>query len=164
MPIRLRRRGPFPRLACLLPLAALALAACGSGPIPGQTLSGPGPGATGPAAGGCSASTAPTTVTIDATSNLKFSPATACLKAGGTVTWKNNGSVYHTTTDLASLAAVASDAALPKGAAGWNHSLLPGASWSLALKIPGVYKYFCIPHESLGMLGQITVVGSTTPP
>jgi plastocyanin len=24
--------------------------------------------------------------------------------------------------------------------------------------VAGLYKYFCIPHETLGMLGQITVV------
>ncbi|HUY96115.1 MAG TPA: plastocyanin/azurin family copper-binding protein [Verrucomicrobiae bacterium] len=97
-------------------------------------------------------------MTIDATNASRFVPATACLKAGGTITWKNVGNLYHTTTDESSLAAVPADAALPTGAASWDHALLPGASFSLKLTTPGLYKYFCIPHESLGMLGQVTVV------
>jgi plastocyanin len=97
-------------------------------------------------------------VTIDATDSLRFSPASVCLKVGGKVTWKNTGTITHTTTDEASLAAKASDAALPSGATGWNHTLAPGTSFTLKFTVAGLYKYFCIPHETLGMLGQITVV------
>ncbi len=81
-----------------------------------------------------------------------------CLKAGGTITWKNVGNIFHTTTDSSSLAANPADAGLPSGASTWNQPLNPGGSFSLKLTVPGTYKYFCIPHESLGMLGQITVV------
>jgi len=97
-------------------------------------------------------------VTIDATDSLRFVPATVCLKVGGTITWKNTGTVLHTVTDESSLAASAADAAVPSGATGWNHSLPPGSSWTLKFTVAGLYKYFCIPHETLGMLGKITVV------
>ncbi len=164
MHARLCRRPARGWLLLLVPLAGLALAACGSGPIPGQPASGatpaPSSGGGGAAPTGCTAATAPSTITIDATNGLKFVPATACLKAGGTVTWKNTGNLYHTTTDETSLAAFPKDAAVPAGAAGWNHTLpTQGSTFSLKLTVPGLYKYFCIPHESLGMLGQITVVG-----
>ena len=31
-------------------------------------------------------------------------------------------------------------------------------TYSLKFTVAGTYKYFCIPHELLGMVGQITVV------
>lgn len=140
--------------------ASLLVAACGSGPIPGQSSSSsPGGTSSSPSSsGGCSFATAQSAVTVDATDALKFSPASICLKVGGKVTWKNTGTIAHTTTDEASLAAKASDAALPSGATGWNHPLGPGTSFTLKFTVAGLYKYFCIPHETLGMLGQITVV------
>jgi plastocyanin len=138
---------------------ALLLTACGTGPIPGVSASQPTAGGSGSSSSSsCTAATAQSSITIDATDTLRFTPAAACLKAGGTVTWKNSGTIGHTTTDTASLAASASDAALPAGATAWNHQLPAGASWSLKLTVTGTYKYFCIPHETLGMLGSITVV------
>ncbi len=141
--------------------AALLVAACGTGPIPGQpagTSGTPGSTTSTTSSGGCTAASAQSAVTVDATNSLKFVPASVCLKAGGTITWKNVGNIFHTTTDSSSLAANPADAALPSGASSWNQPLNPGGSFSLKLTVPGTYKYFCIPHESLGMLGQITVV------
>jgi len=137
----------------------LLIAACGTGPIPGQSAGRPSSASSGSSsAGSCTAATASSSITIAAGDNLKFSPASACLKLGGTVTWKNTGAVPHTTTDTPSLAAVASDSVLPSGATAWNHQLPGGASFSLKLTVAGTYKYFCIPHETLGMVGSITVV------
>ena len=138
---------------------SLLLSACGTGPVPGQAN----PQASSASSGSsstssCTAANAQSAVTIDATNSLKFSPTSACLKVGGTVTWKNVGDIAHTTTDDSADAAVASDAQLPTGAASWNHPLAPGSSWSLKLTMAGTYKYFCIPHETLGMVGSITVV------
>jgi plastocyanin len=154
-------RRPSIFLGLLAASAALLVAACGTGPIPGQsttTTSTSTSTSSTSTSGGCSAATAQTAVTVDATDALKFSPASVCLKAGGTITWKNVGNIFHTTTDEAALAANPANAELPSGATGWNHPLNPGGSFSLKLTVPGTYKYFCIPHETLGMLGQITVV------
>jgi plastocyanin len=144
-----------------LALASLAVlvAACGTGPIPGQPAGQATSSSSSSPPPGCTAANAQSSVTIDATNSLKFVPATACLKAGGTVTWKSTSDITHTTTDEPSLAAVASDAAIPKGASGWNHVLSAGSSFSLKLTVAGTYKYFCIPHETLGMVASITVVG-----
>ncbi|MGH7612391.1 MAG: cupredoxin domain-containing protein [Candidatus Dormibacteria bacterium] len=153
------------RLTQLLAVGAVAgalgllLAACGTGPIPGQAAGGQPSSSSSSSGSSCSASDAQSSVTIDATDGLKFVPATACLKVGGTVTWKNTGSITHTTTDDPSKAANAADAQRPPGAPTWNHQLPAGTSFSLKLTKAGTYKYFCIPHETLGMLGQITVVG-----
>lgn len=143
-----------------LALVALALfvSACGTGPIPGQPAGQATSSSSSSTPTGCTTANAQASITIDATNSLKFVPATACLKTGGTVTWKSTSDITHTTTDEPSLAAVASDAAIPKGATGWNHILAAGTSFSLKLTVPGTYKYFCIPHETLGMVASITVV------
>ena len=160
-------RPPFVRPSMLFGALAVAsavfLAACGTGPIPGQSstqtsTSTSSTSTSSSSSGGCTAANAQTAVTVDATNALKFVPATVCLKVGGTITWKNVGNIFHTTTDEKALAANPANAELPAGATGWNHPLNPGASYSLKFTVAGTYKYFCIPHESLGMLGQITVV------
>ena len=153
-------RRPSLFLGLLAASAALLLAACGTGPIPGQPTTSTTSTSTSStsSSGGCSAATAKTAVTVDATNSLRFVPASVCLKAGGTITWKSVSDIFHTTTDESALAANPANAELPPGATGWNHPLNPGTSFSLKLTVPGTYKYFCIPHETLGMLGQITVV------
>ncbi|MBK0398283.1 hypothetical protein H0I76_03695 [Limibaculum sp. M0105] len=47
---------------------------------------------------------------------------------------------------------------IPSGAAPWDSDfLLPGASFEVTLSVPGVYDYYCIPHEHAGMVGRIVV-------
>lgn len=51
---------------------------------------------------------------------------------------------------------------MPGDATPWNSGyLLPNETFSTILNEPGVYDYFCMPHEHAGMVGRI-VVG--TPP
>ncbi|HEX7005132.1 MAG TPA: plastocyanin/azurin family copper-binding protein [Trueperaceae bacterium] len=57
---------------------------------------------------------------------------------------------------------------IPDGAECWNSGILTeaGATFEVTLTEEGVYDYFCIPHEALGMVGRI-IVGSAdayTPP
>ncbi|WP_083260157.1 plastocyanin/azurin family copper-binding protein [Marinobacter sp. X15-166B] len=35
--------------------------------------------------------------------------------------------------------------------------LLPGESFELTLTVPGVYDFYCIPHEQAGMVGRLVV-------
>lgn len=108
---------------------------------------------------GCTASRAKSRVTVDATSALRFIPASVCLRVGGTVTWTNTtADLDHTSTDDPSLAASPSDASIPSGAHGWNLALPAGHSAHLIFRVAGVYHYFCIAHETLGMLGVVIVV------
>jgi hypothetical protein len=34
-------------------------------------------------------------------------------------------------------------------------------TFSFTFEEPGTYDYFCIPHESMGMIGSVTVTGGT---
>lgn len=47
---------------------------------------------------------------------------------------------------------------IPTKAAPWDSDfLLPGESFEVTLTVPGVYDYYCIPHEMAGMVGRIVV-------
>ena len=49
---------------------------------------------------------------------------------------------------------------IPAGAKAWNSDyLLPNETFSVTLTTPGVYDYYCVPHEHAGMVGRI-IVGS----
>lgn len=98
------------------------------------------------------------TVTVKATDLLKFEPAKVVIHVGDTVVWHNASVLVHTVTDLPKLAANAADAALPKGAKPFNSgNLQPKADFKHRFTVPGTYRYFCIPHEAAGMLGQVVV-------
>jgi plastocyanin len=108
---------------------------------------------------GCTASRAKSHITVDATSALRFVPASVCLRLNGTVVWTNTtADLDHTSTDEPSLAADPSDASIPPGGHGWNLALPSGHSAHMTFHVAGVYHYFCIVHETLGMLGVVIVV------
>lgn len=47
---------------------------------------------------------------------------------------------------------------IPARAEPWDSGfLLPGDSFEVTLRVPGVYDYYCIPHEHAGMAGRIVV-------
>lgn len=140
-------------LAALM-LAGLWLAGCGS------TIAGTSNATLRQGISRCTASRAKSHVTVDATSAFRFVPASVCLRLNGTVTWTNTTTdLDHTSTDEPSLAANPSDASIPTGGHGWNLTLPSGHSTHLTFRVAGVYHYFCIVHETLGMLGVVVVVG-----
>jgi plastocyanin len=59
---------------------------------------------------------------------------------------------YHPRNDHHSLR-------IPERAAPWDSRFLvnPGNHFEVALTVPGVYDYFCAPHEAAGMVGRIVV-------
>lgn len=106
----------------------------------------------------CTASRAKRHVTVDATSTLRFVPASVCVRLNGTVTWTNiTAQLDHTSTDEPTLAASASDASIPPGGQRWNLTLPAGHSARLTFRVAGVYHYFCIVHETMGMVGVVIV-------
>lgn len=47
---------------------------------------------------------------------------------------------------------------IPAGAAPWDSGfLLPGQAFEVTLDVPGVYDYYCLPHEAAAMGGRIVV-------
>lgn len=53
---------------------------------------------------------------------------------------------------------------IPKAATPWDSDfLLPGDSYDVTLTAPGVYDFYCQPHEPMGMVGRIVVGTPETP-
>jgi hypothetical protein len=48
---------------------------------------------------------------------------------------------------------------IPEQAEPWDSGILtrPGQAFEVTLTVPGVYDYFCLPHEAGGMVGRIVV-------
>lgn len=102
---------------------------------------------------------AQTAVTVRLTNSDQFVPAAITIKVGQTVRWDNVSNTIHTVTDDAADAANRSDSALPKGAHSFHSGFLkPGQTFTHRFIVPGIYRYFCIPHEGAGMLASIVVL------
>ena len=54
---------------------------------------------------------------------------------------------------------------IPEGAEPWDSGFLvnPGDHFEVSLTVPGVYDFFCTPHEPVGMVGRIIVMQATGP-
>lgn len=90
-------------------------------------------------------------------SHVWFRPRGLLIQPGQTVRWINQeaGNVhtvtaYHPDNGKAKR--------IPDQARAWNSGyLMPGATFEMTFDTPGVYDYFCIPHEHAGMVGRIVV-------
>jgi plastocyanin len=92
---------------------------------------------------GLGAASAAQRVTVSMKNNF-FQPAYVEVAPGDTVVWTNAGSVQHSSTSYQGL---------------WDSGLLnPGASFGKVMTVAGSHRYYCIPHEGLGMLGTVNVV------
>lgn len=102
---------------------------------------------TGGATTGAPASSAPAGGgnAVKATVTNKFEPASLTVKAGTTVTWTAEG--FHTV-----------DSGEPPTPSG-GPLKAPGGftTYEFTFDKPGTYKYFCAPHASLGMTGEVVV-------
>ena len=100
-------------------------------------------------------------VTIGMTDDLEFNPKTVTIKAGETILWKNNSKLVHTVTFDPSKAIDKSHVKLPANVEPFGSGRIsPGNNYSHTFETPGNYKYFCIPHEASGMIGEVIVEGS----
>ena len=87
-----------------------------------------------------------------------FIPKQVTIKVGDTVHWVNDAQTLHTVTFDSSKAVDKSNVELPKGVDPFDSGfMMPGKDFSYTFKVPGEYKYFCIPHEKDGMIGFVTV-------
>ncbi len=72
-----------------------------------------------------------------------FDPSSITVKVGTTVIWRNNGQQVH-------------DVHARDGS--FDSPLLnPGNTFTFTFTKPGLYRYYCIPHEGDGMIGQVEV-------
>ena len=85
-----------------------------------------------------------------------FDPIGRLVALGTTVRWVlvdgvHSTTAYHPTN--------ARPLRIPEGARPWDSGILqePGSSLEVRLTVPGIYDFFCLPHEAAGMVGRIVV-------
>jgi plastocyanin len=102
----------------------------------------------------------------DATgADVWFDPVGLLVRPGARVTWRNDDPGNSHTTTAFHPANRGRPLRIPPGADPWNSDyLLPGETFSTVLTVPGVYDYFCIPHEMAGMVGRIVVLAESGEP
>jgi len=105
---------------------------------------------------GCGAATGRVVAMDD---RMTFVPTTLVVKLGDRVTWRNESdSMVHTATADAAEVRDPANVHLPQGAAAWHSGpIAPGQSWSHTFETRGEYRYCCVPHELVGMVGTVTV-------
>ena len=77
--------------------------------------------------------------------NFAFSAPTITIDRGTSVRWRNTTGTFHTVT--------------PDGhqAFGARQTTTQGQTFDTRFETPGRYLYYCEPHRSLGMTGEIVV-------
>ncbi|MDN5785848.1 plastocyanin/azurin family copper-binding protein [Pseudorhodobacter sp.] len=91
-------------------------------------------------------------------SKVWFDPYGVLIAPGQTVRWTNHDKANSHTATAYAPENDDHPRRIPEGAKPFNSDyLLPGESFEVTLEIPGVYDYFCIPHEMSGMVGRIIV-------
>jgi plastocyanin len=102
---------------------------------------------------------------VEMPDSLVFDPASLTVAPGDTVVWRTTGNVGHSVTayedDLPEGAEYfasggfgsesAARRAYPRG------DVPAGGEYRHSFEVEGDYEYFCIPHESVGMVGTIRV-------
>ncbi|MGH7587016.1 MAG: plastocyanin/azurin family copper-binding protein [Gemmatimonadota bacterium] len=90
-------------------------------------------------------------------SKVWFDPIGVWVEPGSTVRWVIEASVHSTTAYHPANAG--HSLRIPETAEPWDSGILtrPGQSFEVTLTVPGVYDYFCLPHEAGGMVGRIVV-------
>jgi plastocyanin len=89
---------------------------------------------------------------------MRFIPETVNIKAGDTVKWTNPHNISHTVTFDPSKAATAANAALPPGVAPFDSGPVEEeGAFSHTFTEKGTYKYVCVYHEGMGMVGTVVV-------
>lgn len=90
-------------------------------------------------------------------SRVWFDPIGLQVEPGTIVRWivrenVHTTTAYHPRNDHHPLR-------IPERAAPWDSGYLvnPGDHFDVTLTVPGVYDYYCMPHEAAGMVGRIIV-------
>lgn len=100
-------------------------------------------------------------VVVEMTNRVTFAPDSVRIAVGETVRWDNTSLIAHTVTADPDEATLDGSVRLPESADPFNSGMMDaGESFSHTFTTPGVYKYFCIPHEGAQMNGVVVVTPS----
>lgn len=95
---------------------------------------------------------------VEMTDALNYAPSTITIDAGDSIVWRNTSSLVHTVTADPDRANDPSHVRLPDGAEPFHSGeIAPGGQYQRRFDVAGRYRYFCVPHEAAGMVGEIEV-------
>lgn len=102
---------------------------------------------------------------VTMTEDFGFDPKTKTIETGQTVTWTNTSDVDHTVTAYGDkipdgATYFASGGFESERAARTNVTeglIAPGNEYEHTFEEPGTYEYYCVPHESSGMVGTVQI-------
>lgn len=124
---------------CLAVLATLGLGGLFAGPATAQSEGDP-------------------AVVVGMTNQMEYTPDTVRVRVGETVRWENSSAVMHTVTADPEEAFKDESVKLPEGASTFNSgNMNPDQTFEHTFEVAGTYRYFCIPHEAVGMVGTVIV-------
>ncbi len=114
---------------------------------------------------GCLNGQSSSTQTVTMPDTLTFEPKTSTIETGETVIWTNESDIEHTVTayedDIPDEAAYFASGGFESERAARNRVneglIAPGENYEHTFDQSGTYGYFCIPHESSGMVGTVQV-------
>lgn len=91
-----------------------------------------------------------------------FDPVGLWVPVGATVRWVLHSGVHGATAYHPAF--FGKPLRIPKEAKPWDSGMLsvPGQWYAYTFTVEGVYDYYCLPHEAMGMVGRI-VVGEPRP-
>lgn len=96
-------------------------------------------------------------------SHVWFDPIGLHIEPGRTVRWINRDAGNSHTATAYHPDNFGRPQRIPIAASAWDSDyLLPNESFAVTLTEPGIYDYYCAPHEHSGMVGRI-IVGSPEP-
>ena len=97
-------------------------------------------------------------------SKVWFDPFGVLIRPGQTVHWTNQDKANSHTATAYEPENYDHPRRIPVGAKPFDSDyLLPDETFQVTLEVPGVYDYFCIPHEMSGMVGRIIVAEVDSP-
>jgi plastocyanin len=97
-------------------------------------------------------------VEVTMTADMRFVPDTLRISAGTAVRWRNTSRVLHTVTAHPDRVRDQAQVALPEGAEPFDSGdLFPGDDFVWSFQVPGIYRYVCVPHDRIPMIGVVIV-------
>jgi plastocyanin len=97
-------------------------------------------------------------VEVTMTDDMRFVPDTVRISAGAAVRWRNTSRVLHTVTAHPDRVRDQTQVELPEGAEPFDSGdLFPGEDFVWSFQVPGTYRYVCVPHDRIPMIGVIIV-------
>lgn len=98
------------------------------------------------------------TVEVTMTNDLRFLPDTLEIQVGDTVVWRNTTPLIHTVTADPEVVPDPDQVELPEGAETFDSGdMEEGEEFRWVFTVPGTYRYVCIPHAPVNMVGRIVV-------